>query len=167
MSGTRIKKAEIETARAKYEAGLFRKVISVEEFLDAAAAGNCKVVQQYIKQDGDRFNYAYNCKAMDVTDFSKRTALILAAQNGHLSVVLALLASKINVNAIDRRGQSALIGAVVKGHIEVVRELLKASDIDINLVTESNETALSIASFDGKTEIADMIKHAMQIKKTL
>lgn len=64
---------------------------------------------------------------------TNRTALMHAADNGHLGVVDFLLKSGARVNAIDKGfpvdcpgGNTALILAIQKGHLEVAHRLLDA-----------------------------------------
>lgn len=160
MSGTRIKREEIEGQYSSYRSGFFRKVVTDENFLEAAAAGDCQVVEQYARQNNGRFNFAYNCKAMDVWDFRKQTALMLAAKNGHLKVVQCLLNYEIDADARDARGQTALYMAVSKGHTEIVRAILQAAPMTAFTATEMNDTPINAACVDGKTEIARALLEA-------
>ena len=54
-----------------------------------------------------------------------RTALILAARNGHLSIISLLLAYKSNINAIDTSGNSSLHYVAAYGFVECLEYLLK------------------------------------------
>ena len=53
------------------------------------------------------------------------TLLMLAAYNGHASLVKELLAKGADANGVNDQGQSPLAGAVFKGHDEVVRVLVE------------------------------------------
>ncbi|KAJ3082166.1 hypothetical protein HK102_001881 [Quaeritorhiza haematococci] len=66
----------------------------------------------------------------DVNTMAKQhqnaTALILAAQWGHLEVVKNLLKQGVDLTGSQRQGFRALIEAVIRGHHVVVQELAKA-----------------------------------------
>lgn len=59
-------------------------------------------------------------------DNQNRTALFIAAVQGNLGAVKALIASKGNVNDKDYTGQTPLFEAVFAGHYEIVEALLDA-----------------------------------------
>ncbi len=59
-------------------------------------------------------------------DENGNTPLILAAQNGHNEVIMALLAAKADVRAKNNQGQTALDLAAAGGHDECVRLLKQA-----------------------------------------
>ena len=78
-----------------------------------------------------------------------------AATKGDLVLVRALLAAGVDVNAPDKYGSVALIGASAQGHLEVVRALL-AAGADVNAKSRGNDiiplggqTALMAAVVDG------------------
>ena len=60
---------------------------------------------------------------------SKRTALHLAADNGHLDVVRALLVNKAQINARDKSERTPLHYATISGFPRIV-ELLLANKAD-------------------------------------
>jgi len=68
-----------------------------------------------------------------------QTALILAARNGHLVVVEALLRAGADPNHAMSDGRTALILAAEHGHLPVVEALLRAG-ADPNVETISSET---------------------------
>jgi ankyrin repeat protein len=75
--------------------------------------------------DDLRIMYITAC-GIDVraTDYDRRSALHLAASNGHLSTTLYLLALGADVHFLDRHGNSALDDARREGHEEVLELLL-------------------------------------------
>lgn len=99
-----------------------------------------------------------------------RTALIDAAQNGHLNMVQALIRRGANVNAAihaDVRpngGATALMLATVNNHLAVVRELVNAkADVNTRMgVTQvgADTTALSIALEKGFSEVAQFLRQS-------
>ena len=62
----------------------------------------------------------------DLTDFNGFTALIVAAQGGHSTVVELLLHARAQVNAEHNDGFTALIAAAQNGHTKVVGCLITA-----------------------------------------
>lgn len=83
------------------------------------------------------------------------TPLIAAAQNGHAPIVkhlLSLKVNKVNIEARDINGRTALIQAVKSGNAEIVDELLKAG-ADPNAKCYKNITALMAASYIGHGDI--------------
>ena len=72
---------------------------------------------------------------------------MFAAQNGHTVTVERLLQTPgINVNAQNRRGASALIGAAKNGHVTIADRLLQMPGINaINIRSLDGFTALKLA----------------------
>ena len=98
-----------------------------QQFLDAAISGNLRVIAALLKGGVD----------VDVQDTrglpTNRTALMHAAENGHLEVVSFLIESGARVNSIDKGvpidcpgGNTALILAIRNGHSKVAHRLLDA-----------------------------------------
>lgn len=94
---------------------------------------------------------------------NRPTPLIGAAlRRDHVEVVALLLAEKnIEVNA-KYKGLTALMHAVSKGNLSIVKALLAHKDIDISYENSLGETALSIAKEKGYTKIATKLKAAMR-----
>ena len=89
-----------------------------------------------------------------------RTALMSACEHGHASVVELLLQvlGGINVNFVEKTvGASALLLASQEGQSACVELLLGVSSIDINQLTNSNQTALMMASYFGREDIVRML----------
>ncbi len=87
------------------------------------------------------------------------TALRLAAQNGHMAVVQALLQVPIepaDINHADQHRRSALMGAAQNGHTAVVQALLQVltEPADINHADHDGRTALMLAAELGHNEMA-------------
>jgi len=76
-------------------------------------------------------------------DYDSRTALHLAASEGHVDVVESLLALNSNVNATDRMGFSPLVDACRHGHFQIQMMLkdvggqLLGTDVSIAMVDDS------------------------------
>jgi ankyrin repeat protein len=57
------------------------------------------------------------------------TPLLLAANNGHLSIVRELIRRGANVNALSKSGLTAIVYAAGNGHLDIVKELIAAGAI--------------------------------------
>ena len=75
-----------------------------------------------------------------------------AARTGKLGPVKALLARGADVNAKERRGQTALMWAAAEGHAEVVEALLEAG-ADFRTPLPSGFTPLFFAVREGRTDV--------------
>lgn len=111
------------------------------------------------------------------------TALIRAADRGHTEIVQLLLEAGAKVNVQDKdgpvsgparwlarallagedtktkRGDTALIVAAGRGHVDIVRILLDAG-AKVNAKNRDGTTALMAAERWGNTEIIEMLKQA-------
>jgi len=123
-----------------------KEKLSNEYLLDAAGNGDLETLRDLLEVEDINVNYQnrYN-----------NTALTLAAHEGHLEIVKALLADKrIEVNEIgDYDESSALILAAREGHLEIVKVLLADKRVNINSKTSSGWSALWEAAFEKHTEI--------------
>eukprot|EP00964_Phaeocystis_antarctica_P030431 scaffold17193_cov69-Phaeocystis_antarctica.AAC.1 len=96
------------------------------------------------------------------------TALMGAARNGHLSVLLLLLEHSANPDLQTLDGQTALIMAAVKGQEACVQALLRAEANTELLDTRDGHTALQWAEAEGHTAIAELIRqHAAPPQSTV
>ena len=78
---------------------------------------------------------------------SPSVLLIRAAQDGKLDDVRNLLQEGANINATHTAaGYTALMQASENGHWEIVCELLKHDNLDVNLRNKNGQTALALAS---------------------
>ena len=77
------------------------------------------------------------------------TTLMIAAENGYKDTVQKLLAAGADVNAKDKCCQTALMWAVMKGHVEIAELLLAQEDIKVNAPDVLGKTALMFAAKNG------------------
>ena len=84
------------------------------------------------------------------------TALIRAADNGHLEVTRLLLQSRAEVDKADIWGWTALIRAADSGHLEVTQLLLQ-SRAEVDKANDSGWTALIRAARNGHLEVTRLL----------
>lgn len=88
------------------------------------------------------------------------TALIAAAQHGHLAVVKVLIEANADVNIHATDGRTALIMAVTNGHSQIVKELLIAKANPNQKMVTNGQTALLTASILGNVDIVQILLNA-------
>jgi serine/threonine protein kinase len=78
-------------------------------------------------------------------------------EKGHLVRINELIARGVDVNAKDFRGETALMKAAVKGHIEIVNRLLQLSNLEANEIDHRGETALMKAAAAGQQDVVQCL----------
>ena len=86
----------------------------------------------------------------------EHTPLMIAALEGDLETVNALLSLKANVNVPDNEGRTALMFAVVNSHAEIVEALLRAG-ARVNARARDGGTALMLAASNGNAQITRLL----------
>lgn len=149
------------------------------KMLDALLRGGVKV---NVAKETNAIAQAFDCSAIgrrveiiemlllhgaDIDRFGNKpyTALMLAAREGHLSVVSFLLAHKASVNFADADGNTALMHAVTKTSynkesLDIV-SLLIEHGADLDAKNNKGETAEDIAR-KRQSPVRDMILSAMK-----
>ncbi|KAL2820983.1 ankyrin repeat-containing domain protein [Aspergillus cavernicola] len=84
--------------------------------------------------------------------YEKRTALHLAAENGHLDVVRVLADAGSLINAQNRYGTTPLAFAARENQLKIVQFLLSRG-ADPNITTKNEGTSLCMASHSGNIDI--------------
>ncbi|GAL09714.1 AnkB protein [Vibrio astriarenae] len=88
----------------------------VELFFGAARVGNNEVVERFVSQGFP----------IDQRNTQSYTALMVAAYQGHSETVRLLLDSGANACLQDKRGNTALMGALIKREIGIAKDLYQA-----------------------------------------
>ena len=96
---------------------------------------------------------------VDARDHHGKTALIRAAQHGHLQEVQRLLAAGANVNATSNCRTTTLMFAIINGHLAIVQKLL-AAQANVNATNNSGFTALMFAAEKGHLAIVQQLLDA-------
>lgn len=82
-----------------------------------------------------------------------------AAMNGDVDTVRQLLRSGVDIDSLDRHGQSAVMLAAHRGHREVVEALIDAG-ADLNVTAKYGLSALMLAVVGGHLSIARLLARA-------
>ena len=94
---------------------------------------------------------------IDVRKHSGTTPLYLATQENFPRIVEQLVKRGADVNLAMNDGSTPLCAAADRGHVEIVRTLLRAPAIEINLAIKEGATALTFASQEGYKEIIRLL----------
>jgi ankyrin repeat protein len=89
------------------------------------------------------------------SDVNGSTALILAAYIGNAEIVNAL--QDVDVNAQDHDGDTALIIAAATDRVAAVASLLRAPEINPNMVNKLGLSALHCAALNNQCQIVSML----------
>ncbi|HNT28501.1 MAG TPA: ankyrin repeat domain-containing protein [bacterium] len=139
--------ATAEATAAKPNAGAAKTQDEIDEFVSAAREGDLNAVKTFYNTGGD----------INKPNARGQTALMWAAQRGHLEVVKFLVQLGANVNAVDAdRQEPVLMWATKKGHKEVV-EFLIASGADVNQGDQFKETPLMDAARYGHKDLCELL----------
>ncbi|GAB2277075.1 hypothetical protein Dimus_011784 [Dionaea muscipula] len=98
--------------------------------------------------------------SLDSKDTQGRTALHMAAANGHLDVVDFLLSKGVNVNACNMEKNTPLHWACLNGHTEVVKNLIMAG-ANVSSLNSHDRTPIDEALSQGKMKVIDTINTAV------
>jgi ankyrin repeat protein len=93
-----------------------------------------------------------NSLIINQADKHGRTALILAASEGHLAIMDILIEKGASLGSQDKDGLSALSWACLKGHFNAVVTLLN-NGVDVNHSDHSGRTPLDLATFYGDVRL--------------
>ena len=94
---------------------------------------------------------------IDARKHSGSTSLYLAVQKNFPGIVEQLLKRGADVNLATNDGSTPLCAAADRGHVEIVRTLLRAPAIEINLAPKGGVTPLIFASQGGHKEIIRLL----------
>ena len=120
----------------------------VELFFDAARIGNNEVVDTFVSQGFP----------IDQRNTQSYTALMVAAYQGHRETVRLLLDSGANACLQDKRGNTALMGALIKREIGIVKDLYQA-DCSPELRNKAGLNLKEFAEIYGQSNVLKSLQH--------
>ncbi|KAL7055049.1 hypothetical protein AAHC03_024535 [Spirometra sp. Aus1] len=87
------------------------------KFLEAARTNRCNILTSILARPNFNVNVRTNLN---------RTALHMAASQGHLEAVQLLVKAKCSIDAVDKHGMTPLFWAAFRDHVDVVLYLLES-----------------------------------------
>ncbi|WP_045483846.1 ankyrin repeat domain-containing protein [Vibrio owensii] len=120
----------------------------VELFFDAARIGNNEVVDTFVSQGFP----------IDQRNTQSYTALMVAAYQGHREAVRLLLDSGANPCLQDKRGNTALMGALIKREIGIAKDLYQA-DCSPELRNKAGLNLKEFAEIYGQSNVLKSLQH--------
>lgn len=98
--------------------------------------------------------------SLDAKDSQGRTALHMAAANGHHGIVEYLLSKGVDLNALNEEKNTPLHWACLNSHIEVVKTLILAG-ANVSILNNHDRTPIDEALSKGKMDVFDAINAAV------
>jgi len=98
--------------------------------------------------------------SIDIRDERRDNPLLYSGAEGKLDFLRAAIAAGADTTVTNRFGGTALIPAADRGHVEIVRELLTTSDVDVDHVNNLGWTALleAVILGDGGKDHQEIVK---------
>lgn len=97
---------------------------------------------------------------------ARRVALIDAVKNGEVNTVRALLAQKVDVNAGEADGSTAMHWAAHMGHGQIAEALIKAG-ANVKAVTRNGATPYALALNKGNASVIEILLKAGEDPKAV
>ncbi|WP_299490553.1 ankyrin repeat domain-containing protein [uncultured Shewanella sp.] len=113
----------------------------INYFFAAARTGNNEVINRFLEA-GFPINQVNN---------QSYTPLMVAAYNGQYDTTQLLLQHGANACLQDKRGNTAIMGALIKAEVKIAR-LLYTQQCDENLTNKSGLTVNEFAQYWGQSE---------------
>ncbi|MCX5924743.1 MAG: ankyrin repeat domain-containing protein [Candidatus Dependentiae bacterium] len=115
---------------------------------EAAEAGDVEAVNKMLTVAGVDVD-----ERDERDDYPGSTPLILAAEEGHVGVVEALIKARAEVDKVNNNGHTALMGAAREGNVDVIKVLIESGALIDREDTEGyHETALNFAVENNRGE---------------
>jgi len=112
------------------------------------------------------------CKTFSMSDINSqdrngKTALLYAADKGHINIVRLLCESKAHADQEDNDGNTPLIVAAKNGYTDVIRVLLSTGQADPHHRTSTGQTAISVARVERQPEALKLLSNEQQDVESL
>jgi ankyrin repeat protein len=114
--------------------------------IDAAKTNNITELQRLVATGAN----------INSTDANGKTALMWAAENGHLETAQCLLIARASINTARADGMTALMWAAMKGRVAVAEFLVRAGAM-IDAARPDGKTALILAKSEGHNAMAKLL----------
>jgi ankyrin repeat protein len=128
--------------------------VGASALLMAAAAGDTQAVEQLLNAASPGVRAAF----VSAADQDNNTALHLAAENGHETVVGVLLSARAAVDSADAEGFTPLLSAAARGHAGVAKVLLEAG-ASVHIFPGQN-SPLHVAADSGHANVVKLLLQA-------
>lgn len=93
---------------------------------------------------------------LNLVDENGMTALMMC--KGKVKLIKDLLKAKADPNVQDVDGWTLLMHACAKGRVKAVQELLKRPNVDLQLMSNDNQTALDLATEKEYARVIDLLQ---------
>ncbi|KAI4487050.1 hypothetical protein M0802_012073 [Mischocyttarus mexicanus] len=93
---------------------------------------------------------------LDQRDLAGRTALMLAASEGHVNLIELFFEKGSALEAKDKEGLTAICWACVRGRLNSVQNLLD-HNADVNTSDNTGRTPLDLAAFQGNPKLVQLL----------
>ena len=116
--------------------------------LKASEGGNLKIMKYILKNHADI--------DVDLLNVDGDSAVSIACEKGHLEIAICLLPkSRVDINLrYGRKKNTLLLKASKEGKSKIVKYLLEShADVDVDLLNDDGDSAVSIACSRGHSEI--------------
>ena len=117
-------------------------------FLNAAEMGHSIILKSLFEAASDEQRQTI----LNAPNFFGDTPLILAASNGHLSVVDWLIERGADITTKDKVGYDLFLAAAASGEISIMEYLLQKYPAMINSTSSNGSTPLIVAAYYGRFE---------------
>lgn len=114
----------------------------VSYFFAAARTGNVEVVDEYL-------NHGF---PVNQRNDQLYTALMVAAYSGHNDIVTTLITYSADACLQDKRGNTALMGALFKGEFQIAKFLYDRSSCDQTQKNNAGQTLEEFAEMFGQSK---------------
>lgn len=135
-------------------AGLTQQEKLDQYLFRAAREGDVPVLETFVDSQ-------YDLNRQDAKGY---TPLILAAYHGHEPAVDLLLAAGVNPCTKDKRGNTALFGAIFKGEFSIVKKLINKDCVDS--ANNAGQTPAMYAALFGRLDALEVLEeHGADLSK--
>ncbi|CAG2241949.1 unnamed protein product [Mytilus edulis] len=139
----------IEDGKLDAKLSMLTKICEATESRERSSSREFTKVKDYLSKGAN-----INC-----SDWSGKTSLFVAAENGNLDIVQSLLErTNTNPNKGNKRdGKTPLHVATANGNLEIVQLLLQRTDTDPDKESKAGDTLLHSAASGGHPNILQLL----------